>query len=387
MKPPAQKRKIMPIFGTRPEAIKMAPLVLALQNHPDMDCVVTVTGQHREQLDQVLASYNITPAHDLAIMKQGQTLADISTGILTHLTPILAQEKPDMVLVHGDTTTSFAAGLAAFYQQIAIGHVEAGLRSGDKYQPFPEEINRKLLTHVADLHLAPTTLSRRNLLAENITEHVYVTGNTAIDAIRHNPDHHYHIEPLNQVVANAKTNNHRVVLLTAHRRENLGEPLANICDAVNQLCQAYPQLRFVYPVHKNPVVRDTVYAKLADNPQVLLTEPLETADMHNLMSQSWLVLTDSGGLQEEAPFFDVPVLVLRAVTERPEGLETGVLKLVGTDSRSIVTGVSQLMDDPTTYTTMQTGKNPYGDGQASERIVECIRYYYGQRETPPVSFS
>ena len=376
-----KKIKIMPIFGTRPEAIKMAPLVIELQKNNYVDCVVTVTGQHREQLDQILSTYNIKPKHDLNIMKKNQTLIDINTDILQKLDPILKQEKPDMILVHGDTTTSFAAGLCAFYNQISIGHVEAGLRSGDKYQPFPEEINRKLLTHISDIHFAPTSLSAKNIEQENIKDNIYITGNTVIDAIRYSETHIYEETALNKIDFNKK-----IVLLTAHRRENLGEPLENICDAVLFLAQKYNNLFFVYPVHKNPAVRDVVFKKLDNHPQILLTDPIETNDIHNLMSKSFLVLTDSGGLQEEAPFFNVPVVVLRDVTERPEGLIQGVLKLVGTEKEKIISIVSNLIDDQKLYQTMQNANNPYGDGKASERITQAILYYFKLSQNPPTKF-
>ncbi|MCL1996452.1 MAG: UDP-N-acetylglucosamine 2-epimerase (non-hydrolyzing) [Defluviitaleaceae bacterium] len=363
--------KIMTIFGTRPEAIKMAPVIQALEKERNIQSIVTVTAQHRSQLDQVLQAFNITPNYDLNIMKTGQTLVDINTAILTNLTPILQQETPHMVLVHGDAGTSFAAALCAFYNQTPIGHVEAGLRSGDKYQPFPEEINRKLISHMADIHFAPTEDSRQNLLKENITKNIYVTGNTAIDAISITPNYVFQESILNQLDYTKK-----IITLTAHRRENLGENMHNICNAVVTLAANNPHIHFVYPVHQNPRVREVVQAILGSNPAVTLTEPINITDMHNLVSKSYLVLTDSGGLQEEAPHMNVPVIVLRNVTERPEGLATNVLKLAGTYQQTICDTVQNLLDNPHEHKAMAQGKNPFGDGKAAGRIVRGIGDYF-----------
>lgn len=371
----------MSIFGTRPEAIKMAPVILELEKHENIQSLVTVTGQHRDQLDQVLSTYSISPKYDLNIMKKNQTLIDINTDILKKLDPILKEEKPDMILVHGDTSTSFVAGLCAFYNQIPIGHVEAGLRSGDKYQPYPEEINRKLLTHISDLHFAPTNLSAENLRKENIHNNIYITGNTVIDAIGKNRNNN-----VSSLYMSGINSDSKIVLVTAHRRENLGKPLENICDAITYLSKKYVDLVFVYPVHLNPAVRETVFKKLTNNPKIILTEPMDATTLHGLMEKSYLVLTDSGGLQEEAPFFKVPVVVLRDVTERPEGLTAGVLKLAGTNKEKIISVVSELIENENTYKVMKMAKNPYGDGKASQRIVQAIKYYFQLTNIPPEKF-
>ena len=349
----------------------MAPVVKALEQEKNIQSVVAVTAQHRSQLDQVLNAFDIKPLYDLNVMKAGQTLEDINIAILSGLTPILQQEAPQMVLVHGDASTSFVAALCAFYNKIPIGHVEAGLRSGDKYQPFPEEINRKLISQMADIHFAPTELARDNLLKENITKNIYVTGNTAIDAISVTPDYTFQDAALNQLDYTK-----RIITLTAHRRENIGENLHNICNAVAKLAKANADIRFVYPIHQNPKVREVVKGILSGNTSVTLTEPLSITDMHNLVSKSYLVLTDSGGLQEEAPHLNIPVIVLRNVTERPEGLKTNVLKLAGTQERDIFKTVQNLLDNPLEHKAMAQGKNPFGDGKASGRIVNAIKNYF-----------
>ena len=368
--------KVMPVFGTRPEAIKMAPLIKELEKDNEIEVTVVVTGQHKDQLQQVLDAFEITPKFDMEIMKPNQTLVDISAVILTKFDPILKSQQPDIVLVHGDTSSSLAAGLGAFYNQIKIGHVEAGLRSFDKYQPFPEEINRKLLTHMCDLHFAPTEESKKNLINENIHEGIFVTGNTGIDAMSYTikKDYHFTQDILNHI----DYTNKKVVTVTAHRRENLGEPLADICQAILSLKQTHPELEFVYPMHLNPKVREVVLSILGGIEGIHLTEPLDIFDMHNLMSRSYLVLTDSGGLQEESPHLNVPVLVLRNVTERPEGVAAGVIKLVGTNKNKIIEEVNILLQNGQTYKSMADGKNPFGDGNASTRIVEEIKKYYGR---------
>ena len=367
------KKKIMPVFGTRPEAVKMAPLIKALEKESGLEVVVVVTGQHKDQLEQVLDAFDITPSHNLDIMKHGQTLVDINTAVLTKLDAVLKLEEPDMVLVHGDTSTSFSAGMCAYYNQIPIGHVEAGLRSFDKYQPFPEEINRKLLGHVSDIHFAPTELSKENLQKENVKTQVYVTGNTAIDAMAYTIKQKY---VFSEKILNEIDYTKKLICVTAHRRENLGEPLKNICNAVLEIKKEYPDVIVVYPVHLNPKVREVAEDILGGHEGIYLTEPLDIFDMHNLINKSHLMLTDSGGLQEEAPHLNVPVLVLRNVTERPEGIEAGVSVLVGTDKAVIKESVNNLLTNEAYYRSMADGVNPYGDGRASERIVRAIRGYW-----------
>lgn len=363
--------KIMTIFGTRPEAIKMAPLIRLLNQEPAIESVVTTTAQHRQQLDQVLKAFDLQPRYDLNIMKAGQSLTDINTNILQALDPVLKETAPDLVLVHGDASTSFVSALCAYYNKIPVGHVEAGLRSHDKYQPFPEEINRKLLSSLADLHFAPTEVSKDNLVKENIIKNVFVTGNTVIDAMAHTikPGYVFKEKALNNLQG-------RIITLTAHRRENLGQPLENICRAVLKLRDKYEDLIFVYPVHLNPQVRHKVIDLLRNKERIILTDPLDIIEMHNLMAKSRLILTDSGGLQEEAPHLNVPVLVLRNVTERPEGIEANVTRLCGTDADHIVELTSLLLDNEEEYQKMARGKNPFGDGTASMRIVKAIKNFY-----------
>ena len=332
--------KVMCIFGTRPEAIKMAPVIHAIEQHPQLQGIVCISAQHREMLDSVLETFKIKPDHDLNIMKHGQTLHSITCDILERLTPVLQDEKPDMILVHGDTTTTFAAALAAFYQQIAIGHVEAGLRTYHKYSPYPEEMNRQLVSRMADLHFAPTATSRDNLLQEHIREEqIIVTGNTAIDALKLTECEAYDHEALRWA------DGHRILLLTAHRRENQGQGLRQIYAAVRTLCETYPDIRVIYPCHMNPNIRKLAHECLDGCSQVLISEPMEVYDFHNLIRHAYLILSDSGGIQEEAPSLGKPVLVLRDTTERPEGIAAGTLKLVGTDTDSIVRETSILLDD------------------------------------------
>ncbi|MEH7612118.1 UDP-N-acetylglucosamine 2-epimerase (non-hydrolyzing) [Gottfriedia acidiceleris] len=364
--------KVMTIFGTRPEAIKMAPLVLELAKHPDqIESIVTVTAQHRQMLDQVLEIFEITPDYDLNIMKDRQTLIDVTTRGLEGLNKIMQEVKPDIVLVHGDTTTTFIASLAAFYNQIAIGHVEAGLRTWDKYSPYPEEMNRQLTGVMADLHFSPTTKSAQNLLAENKKEEtIFITGNTAIDALKTTVKEEYAHPVLDQI------GNDRLVLMTAHRRENLGEPMRNMFKAIKRLVEKHNDIQVVYPVHMNPVVREIANEVLGNDNRIHLIEPLDVIDFHNFAARSHLILTDSGGVQEEAPSLGVPVLVLRDTTERPEGIDAGTLKLAGTDEEVIFSLADELLSDEEAHAKMSKASNPYGDGEASRRIVEVIIQHF-----------
>ena len=362
--------KILVVFGTRPEAIKMCPLVLELKRQPEIRCVVCLTGQHREMLDQVMEAFRVEADYNLDIMRQRQSLTTITTSILEKMEPLLQEEKPDLVLVHGDTTTSYAAALAAFYQQIPVGHVEAGLRTGDIYSPFPEEMNRLLTDRISTYYFAPTEKNRDNLLREGIMENIFVTGNTVIDAFAYTVSEGYSFrEPSLQAV---DFTGRRVILLTAHRRENLGAPLECICRAVRRLAQSYPDVLFIYPVHLNPAVRETVCASLQGQENVMLIDPIDVLDMHNLMSRCYMVMTDSGGIQEEAPHFGKPVLVLRTETERPEAVEAGTVKVTGTDEEVIFAEARRLLDDPESYKAMAQAVNPYGDGHASRRIIAAI---------------
>ncbi|SFA39310.1 UDP-N-acetylglucosamine 2-epimerase (non-hydrolysing) [Anoxybacillus pushchinoensis] len=375
------KRKVMTIFGTRPEAIKMAPLVLQLQQYEDIESIVTVTAQHRQMLDQVLDIFGIQPHYDLNIMKERQTLVDITTRALAGLDDVMKKVKPDIVLVHGDTTTTFVASLAAFYNQIAVGHVEAGLRTWNKYSPFPEEMNRQLTGVLADLHFAPTAKAAENLRAENKRDDaIFITGNTAIDALKTTVRDTY-THPILEKVAGS-----RMILLTAHRRENLGEPMCNMFRAIKRLVDDYRDVQVVYPVHLNPVVRELANDILGDDERIHLIEPLDVVDFHNFAARAYMILTDSGGVQEEAPSLGVPVLVLRDTTERPEGIEAGTLKLAGTDEQTIYKLASELLTDEKAYDQMAKASNPYGDGWASKRIVEAIRYYFGQSDVLPTPF-
>ena len=379
------KIRVMSVFGTRPEAVKMAPLVKELEKHQDIESLVCVTAQHREMLDQVLELFDIKPDYDLDIMKQRQTLTGITNRVLEGLDKVFEEAKPDIVLVHGDTTTSFAAALAAFYKQIKVGHVEAGLRTYNKYEPFPEEMNRKLTGSLADLHFSPTPLAKENLLREAVSdEHIYVTGNTVIDALKTTVEAEYNftVEELNTI----DYTNKRVITMTAHRRENLGQPLHNICEAIKEVLLENEDTELVYAVHKNPAVREVAFGVLGDLPRVHLVEPLDLKDMHNLMKRSYLVLTDSGGLQEEVPSLGKPVLVLRNVTERPEGIEAGTLKLAGIEQETIHALTTELLTDRALYDQMAQAKNPFGDGEASRRIVEAILYEFNKVETRPADY-
>ncbi|RTR32999.1 UDP-N-acetylglucosamine 2-epimerase (non-hydrolyzing) [Robertmurraya yapensis] len=375
--------KVMTIFGTRPEAIKMAPLVLELQKYPDrFESIVTVTAQHRQMLDQVLNIFGITPDYDLNIMKDRQTLVDVTTRGLEGLDKVMKEVKPDIVLVHGDTTTTFIASLAAFYNQIVVGHVEAGLRTWNKYSPFPEEMNRQLTGVMADLHFSPTTMSAENLRRENKKdESIFVTGNTAIDALTTTVKEEYHHEVLDSL------GDDRLILLTAHRRENLGEPMRNMFRAVKRIVDEQKDVQVIYPVHLNPVVREIADEILGNDPRIRLIEPLDVIDFHNFASRAHLILTDSGGVQEEAPSLGVPVLVLRDTTERPEGIEAGTLKLAGVDEDTIYSLATELLTDDAAYEKMAKAVNPYGDGEASRRICDAISYYFKQSSERPESYN
>lgn len=369
--------KILSIFGTRPEAIKMGPVVKAIEACDGLESIVCVTAQHREMLDQVLEVFQIKPDYDLDIMKSKQTLTDITRRALKGLEEVIVQVKPDMVLVHGDTTTTFAGALAAFYQQVPVGHVEAGLRTYDKYQPFPEEMNRKLTGAITELHFAPTETAKEHLLKEGVDEaSIFITGNTVIDALSStiSDSYTFTLDLLNGIDFKSK----KVVTMTAHRRENLGEPLENICKAVLEIAQSSEDIEVIYAVHLNPLVQQVTDRILGDHPRVHLVPPLELKDMHNLLNRSYLVLTDSGGLQEEVPSMGKPVLVLRNVTERPEGVVAGTLKLVGTDKDLIVSTALELLNDRVAYDKMAQAVNPYGDGKASQRIIQHI-LDYGQK--------
>jgi len=372
--------KVLSVFGTRPEAVKMAPVVRYLAQTPGIESLVCVTAQHRQMLDQVLSLFEIVPDVDLNLMQADQSLAQVTAAVFTHLDPVLARLKPDWVLVQGDTTTVMAAALLAFYHRIRVGHVEAGLRTGDKWQPFPEEINRRVAGAVADLHFAPTEWSRQNLLRENVAdERIRVTGNPVIDALQsvvNMPPPPEVTSLLHKLGLSQEANpspGNRLVLITAHRRENFGKPIENICTAIRQLADHYQsQVQFVYPVHLNPNVQVPVYRMLGQVPNITLLPPLDYLPLVHLIKRSTLVLTDSGGLQEEAPGLGVPVLVMREVTERPEGLEAGTVRLVGTDVERIVSQARLLLDDPVAHAEMARAVNPYGDGQAASRIVKAI---------------
>lgn len=378
--------KVMTVFGTRPEAIKMAPVVLELTRYPEyITPVVAVTAQHREMLDQVLNLFSITPDHDLDIMCQGQTLFDITCRGMQGLNAVFEQEKPDLVLVHGDTTTTFAGSLAAYYHQIAIGHVEAGLRTGNKYSPFPEEMNRRLTGVLTDFHFAPTAGSRDNLLGEGVDkENIFVTGNTVIDALMTTVDSNYNFtDPL---LAGIDYANRRVILVTTHRRENLGEPMRHVYQALRQIVAEFDDVEVVFPVHKNPLVREVVNQELGGLARVHLIDPLDYQPFANLIARSYLVLTDSGGIQEEAPSLAKPVLVLRDTTERPEAVAAGTVKLIGTERERVYRETRQLLADRSEYERMSNAVNPYGDGKAATRIVQSILYRYGLSKEQPKYF-
>ena len=359
--------KVMTIFGTRPEAIKMAPLVKELEKRKEIESIVCVTAQHREMLDQVLKVFDIKPDYDLNIMKQGQTLSEITSRVLLGLEEVIKEVKPNIILVHGDTTTTFAGALAAFYNNIDIGHVEAGLRTWNKYSPFPEEMNRQMVDCMTDMYFAPTEVSKNNLLIQGINEDkIYITGNTAIDAMKYTVDDNYYNEIFDWVGED------KLILLTAHRRENLGEPMRNIFNAVKRLVIDVPNIKVVYPIHLNPNIRKIADEVIGDNDKIKIIEPLEVFDFHNFINKSYLILTDSGGIQEEAPSLGKPVLVLRDTTERPEGISAGTLKLVGTNEDNIYNETMKLLLDNNEYLKMSKANNPYGDGFASQKIVDEI---------------
>lgn len=371
------KIKVMSVFGTRPEAIKMCPLIKKMREYEQIESLVCLTGQHKEMLQQVIDIFQIDVDYNLQIMKPSQTLTSITTDILSLMEPVLEKEQPDLVLVHGDTTTSFAVALAAFYQQIPVGHVEAGLRTYDKYAPFPEEMNRTLTSRIAELHFAPTTANKECLAGENIRKNVFVTGNTVIDALQTtiSKDYVYKSSELTRIVENKLG---RVLLVTAHRRENWGLPLRNICEALAEIVKRHEDVTVIYPVHLNPKVRDTVFEILGNKERIHLIDPIDVEDMHNLMDQSYLVITDSGGIQEEAPSCGVPVVVLRNETERKEAIDAGTVRLAGTDKENILHDITMLLEDEEIYGKMSQAINPYGDGHASERIIEAILQYFGR---------
>lgn len=378
-----KKIKVMTVFGTRPEAIKMAPLVLELQKQSQrFEAITTVSAQHREMLDQVLDIFHIKPDYDLNIMHARQTLTDITSNVLINLDKILKEAKPDIVLVHGDTTTTFAASVAAFYNQIPIGHVEAGLRTWEKYSPYPEEMNRQMTDAMTDLYFAPTNQSKANLLKENHKEdNIYITGNTAIDALKQTVDKEYHHDILDKVSPDNK-----LILLTMHRRENQGEPMRRVFKVIREVVESREDVEVIYPVHLSPAVQKAAKEILGNTERIHLISPLDVVDFHNLAARSYFIMTDSGGVQEEAPSLGKPVLVLRDTTERPEGVEAGTLKLVGTESEKVKEEMEELLDNDAEYQRMAQAKNPYGDGKASERILDAIAYYFGVTDKKPIEF-
>lgn len=381
-----EKIKVLSIFGTRPEAIKMAPIIKEMEKCEHIHQEVCVTAQHREMLDQVLNIFNIKPDYDLNIMTQNQTLTGITINALKGLEDTLEKSNPDIILVHGDTTTTFVGSLAAFYKKIKIGHVEAGLRTYNKYEPFPEEMNRKLTGAMADLHFAPTKLSKENLLKENINEDsIFITGNTSVDCVKTTiiKDYKFSCDTLN----NIDYKNKKIITMTAHRRENLGKPLENICNAILKLVKDNEDIEIVYAVHFNPLVREVANCILGDNPRIHLIDPIDMTDMHNLINLSYMVMTDSGGLQEEVPSLKKPVLVLRNVTERPEGVTSGVLKLAGTEENNIISLATELLKNQDIYKSMVNAKNPFGDGIASKRIVDAILYHFNKIDKKPEDFN
>lgn len=372
-----KKIKVLSVFGTRPEAIKMAPLVLEFEKHEEIESKVLITAQHREMLDQVLSIFEIKPDYDLDLMKHGQTITDITNGVLRGVSEILDEYRPDILLVHGDTTTTFAAALSAFYHRIPVGHVEAGLRTWNIYSPYPEEMNRQLTGRLSTYHFSPTEQNRKNLLAENVKEEqIFITGNTVIDALYHvvAKDHEFEDESLRQIDFEKE----KVILLTCHRRENWGEPMAQIFSAVRQIAEEYPSHRVVFPMHKNPKVREVAHRVFDGQGNITLIEPLDYQPFAKLMGLSYLILTDSGGIQEEAPGLGKPVIVLRSETERPEAVEAGTVVIGGTDKDSLYAIIKNLIDDKERYQKMAQANNPYGDGKASERIVKYIKEAFAQ---------
>ena len=373
-----QKIKVLSVFGTRPEAIKMCPLIKELHSREEIESIVCVTGQHRQMLDQVLDIFKVKPDFDLQLMKERQSLTTITTGVLQQLEEILMKTMPDIVLVHGDTTTSASAALASFYQKVPVGHVEAGLRTYDIYSPYPEEMNRKIISQIAELHFAPTENNRNNLIRENICKNIFVTGNTVIDSFQYTVRDTYQYK--NDVLKKIDYSEKRTILMTAHRRENLGKPLENICNAVKRLIHDNVDIQIVYPVHLNPAGRETVYGILDGVERVYLTDPIDVEDMHNVMSESYMLMTDSGGLQEEGPHFGIPVMVLRSETERPEAVEAGTVCMAGIVEDDIYKIASELLHDHDKYMEMAKAVNPYGDGHASERIADAIIHWKKAKE-------
>lgn len=379
-----KKIKVLSVFGTRPEAIKMAPLALELKSHPEIDAKICVTAQHREMLDSVLSIFNLKADFDLDIMKAGQTLSDITSRILYGMQDVFSEYTPDLVLVHGDTTTSFTVALAAFYSGIAVGHVEAGLRSFDRNSPFPEEMNRRLNGQLCTLHFAPTAQNRINLEKEGVDGEIFVTGNTVIDALKYTASDES--LPMSEYLSGILDYSKKIITLTCHRRENFGEPMDNIFTAVKNIAEANDELLFIYPVHPNPIVKDKAEEILGDISNVKLISPLDAFDMHKLMAKSYFIMTDSGGIQEEAPALGKPVLVLRRETERPEAIEAGTVALAGTDREKIQELALELLNSEEKYNEMANAVNPYGDGLASARIADSILYYYGVNDKRPADF-
>ncbi|MBR1646367.1 MAG: UDP-N-acetylglucosamine 2-epimerase (non-hydrolyzing) [Selenomonadaceae bacterium] len=380
-----EKLKVMSIFGTRPEAIKMAPVVLELQRQPEIESVVAVTAQHREMLDQVLKLFAIRPDFDLNIMSEGQTLFDITSRALLGLDKVLSEVKPNVVLVHGDTTTTFAGALAAYYHQIEVGHVEAGLRTRNKFSPYPEEMNRRLTGSLADLNFSPTITAKENLLRENVdAEKIFVTGNTVIDALYQTVRRDF---KFTGELANVDFDNRRIILVTTHRRENLGEPMRNVYKALKSLVEEFPNVEIIFPVHKNPKVREVVNAELGNLERVRLTDPMDYEPFANLMSRADLILTDSGGVQEEAPALGKPVLVLRDTTERPEAVHAGTVKLIGTNRETVYSTAKTLLTDDFEYRKMAEARSPYGDGHAAQRIVKALLWRHGFSSERPDEFA
>lgn len=379
-----KKIKIMSVFGTRPEAIKMAPLVKELAKYPDVESICCLTGQHREMLDSVMDIFQLKGDYDLNIMEKRQTLSTITTKTLLGMEKVMEQCRPDMILVHGDTSTTFAGALAAFYHQVPVGHVEAGLRTWDKYSPFPEEMNRTLVGDIAELHFSPTRANADNLRREAIAGDIFITGNTAIDAMSYTVrgDYVFNTEILNQL----DFENRRVVVVTCHRRENYGEPMVQIMQAIAEMVRLHPDVDVVYPVHLSPVVRECAAKYLGGKEHIYLIDPLDVQEMHNLMARCYMVMTDSGGLQEEAPALGKPVLVMRKETERPEAIAAGTAKLVGVEYDDVLSGGCRLLDDPAAYSAMAKAVNPYGDGHACERIAQAIRCHFGLTEEKPEDF-
>lgn len=378
------KVKVMTVFGTRPEAIKMAPLVLKLKKDDRFEEITVVSAQHREMLDQVLDIFKIKPAYDFNIMHKNQTLEEITSKVMLDMAKVIKNEQPDIVLVHGDTTTSFAAGLATFYEQTKLGHVEAGLRTWNKYSPFPEEMNRQMTDDLTDLYFAPTKLSKQNLIKENHpADNIYVTGNTAIDALEQTVKEDYHHDVLDEINPDSK-----IILVTMHRRENQGEPMRRVFKVMKQVVDSHKDVEIIYPVHLSPRVQKVAKEVLSDDPRIHLIKPLDVVDFHNLAKKSYFIMTDSGGVQEEAPSLGKPVLVLRDTTERPEGVAAGTLKLVGTEVEKVRAEMIRLLEDEKAYTEMVNAKNPYGDGKAADRIMDAIAYYFDKEHNQkPVDFN